>query len=85
MYKLADFRVHPPARNEMYENLKARIVNEFAYSTQTKLTKLLRDLSLGDRKPSQLLAEMRTRAAAIPVTDELLKQLLLPATFKTHS
>ncbi|XP_054082483.1 uncharacterized protein LOC128920096 [Zeugodacus cucurbitae] len=77
MYKLADFRTNPPARNEMYENLKARIINEFADSTQTKLTKLLSDLSLGDRKPSQLLAEMRTRAAATPVTDELLKQLWL--------
>ncbi|XP_039968947.1 uncharacterized protein LOC126764661 [Bactrocera neohumeralis] len=77
MYKLADFRTNPPARNEMYENLKARIINEFADSTQTKLTKLLSDLSLGDRKPSQLLAEMRTRAAATPVPDELLKQLWL--------
>ncbi|XP_039968447.1 uncharacterized protein LOC120780253 [Bactrocera tryoni] len=77
MYKLADFRTNPPARNEMYKNLKARIINEFADSTQTKLTKLLSDLSLGDRKPSQLLAEMRTRAAATPVTYELLKQLWL--------
>ncbi|XP_017462173.1 PREDICTED: uncharacterized protein LOC108355525, partial [Rhagoletis zephyria] len=77
MYKLADFRTNPPARNEMYDNLKARIINEFADSTHTKLTKLLSDLSLGDRKPSQLLAEMRTRAAATPVTDELLKQLWL--------
>ncbi|XP_018783176.1 PREDICTED: uncharacterized protein LOC108965309 [Bactrocera latifrons] len=77
MYKLADFRTNPRARNKMYENLKARIIDQFADSTQTKLTKFLRDLSLGDRKQSQLLAEMRTRDSATPVTDELLKQLWL--------
>lgn len=32
-------------------------------------------MPLGDRKPSQLLAEMRSKAANTPVTDDLLKQL----------
>ncbi|XP_036340490.1 uncharacterized protein LOC118749823 [Rhagoletis pomonella] len=77
MHKLADLRTNPRQRNEMYNTLKARIINEFADSTQTKITKVLSDLSLGDCKPSQLLAEMRSKAAATPVTDELLKQLWL--------
>lgn len=75
MYKLADLRTNPPATGQMYTTLKTRIISEFADSTQTKITKLLGELALGDRKPSQLLAEMRSKAAETPVTDDLLKQL----------
>lgn len=77
MYKLADLRDHQPANGTMYNTLKQRIITEFADSMQTKITKLLGDISLGDRKPSQLLAEMRTKAANTPITDDLLKQLWL--------
>lgn len=75
MYKLSDLREHPPAAGAMYNTLKDRITKEFADSTQTKITKLLGEMSLGDRKPSQLLAEMRTKAANTPVSDELLREL----------
>lgn len=77
MYKLADLRTHPPPTGQMFETLKARIIKEFADSTSTKLTKLMGELTLGDRKPSQLLAEMRSKASDTPVTDELLKELWL--------
>lgn len=77
MYKLADLRTQVPPQGQMYKTLKDRIVNEFADSTQTKITKLLGDMALGDRKPSQLLAEMRSKAANTPVGDDLLKQLWL--------
>lgn len=75
MYKLADLRTNPPELGSMYTTLKTRIIDEFADTTQTKITKLLGDIAIGDRKPSQLLADMRSKAANTPVTDELLKSL----------
>lgn len=75
MYKLADLRTKPPQDGRMYETLKQRIMEEFADTTQAKITQLLEAMSLGDRKPSQLLAEMRAKAAHTPVTDALLKEL----------
>lgn len=77
MYKLADLRTHVPPTGQMYGTLRDRIIGEFADSTQTKITKLLGDMVLGDRKPSQLLAEMRSKAANTPVGEDLLKQLWL--------
>lgn len=77
MYKLADLRTNPPEQGSMYNTLKQRITTEFADSTQTKITRLLGDMPLGDRKPSQLLAEMRSKAANTPVGEDLLKQLWL--------
>lgn len=77
MYKLADLRTQVPPTGQMYKTLKDRIIGEFADSTQTKITKLLSEMALGDRKPSQLLAEMRSKAANTPVGDDLLKQLWL--------
>lgn len=73
--KLADFRTNPPPAGRMYDDLKAKIIKEYADSETTKIKKLLEDMPLGDRKPSQLLADMRTRAANTPVNDELLRQL----------
>lgn len=75
MYKLSDLRDNPPAAGTMYNTLKERITREFADSTPTKITKLLSEMSLGDRKPSQLLAEMRTKAANTPITEQLLNEL----------
>lgn len=75
MYKLADLRTNPPEQGQMYETLKQRIMEEFADTTQAKITQLLGAMSLGDFKPSQLLAEMRAKAAHTPVTDALLKEL----------
>jgi len=77
MYKLADLKSHPPPTGSMYSSLKERIIREFSDSTQTRITKLLGDMSIGDRKPSQLLAEMRSKATETPVTEDLLRSLWL--------
>lgn len=69
--KLADCRTNPPPRGEMYTKLKEKIVKEYADSAEKNITKLLEDMPIGDRKPSQLLAEMRSRAANTPINDEL--------------
>lgn len=73
--KLAEFRTNPPATGNMYQSLKEKIIKEYADSEQTKITKLLEDMPLGDQKPSQLLAKMTNRAANTAVTDKLLRQL----------
>lgn len=65
----------PPEQNK-YENLKRLIIERFAESAQTKIQKLLSALTLGDQKPSQLLAEMR-RLGGTTVSDELMRTLWL--------
>lgn len=79
IFKLADFKSNPPVRNQMNDTLKNRIVKEYADSEQTKITKLLEDMPLGDRKPSQLLAEMRTKASNTAINDNFLAQLWMRA------
>ncbi|GBM70117.1 hypothetical protein AVEN_151579-1 [Araneus ventricosus] len=49
---------NPPADSK-YDALKARILSHSSQSQSTKLRALLQDLQLGDKKPSQLLQEMR--------------------------
>lgn len=75
MCKLVELRTNPPAQGQMYKTLKERIIQEFADSTQTKITKILNEMSLGDKKPSTLLAEMRAKAQGTGITDDLLKSL----------
>ena len=48
-----------PPECQKYENLKKKIIECYSVSQQKKMNKLLSDLDLGDRKPSQLLNEMR--------------------------
>lgn len=50
--------VSPPA-TEKYNNIKRRLLERFDCSEQVKLRKLCSQMELGDRKPSQLLNEMR--------------------------
>lgn len=83
--KLSDFKNTPPPPGAMYDTLKERIIREFGDSQLTKITKLLEDMAIGDRKPSQLLADMRSRAANTDVGENLLQQLWmrnLPATIR---
>lgn len=67
--------LNPPATDK-YNNLKRLILNRYAESAQSKMQKLLSEMSLGDQKPSQLLAEMR-RLGGTTVTEEFLKTLWL--------
>lgn len=64
----------PPQR--MYETLKNKIIQRFSESENQQIRKLLTDLELGDRKPSQLLREMRNLAAD-KISDKILGTLWL--------
>lgn len=71
-----------PPQNNKYAHLKARLTECYAESGQAKIQKLLSDVQLGDRKPSQLLARQR-ELAGTTVGEEFLKTLWLrqlPAT-----
>lgn len=63
-----------PKENQTFEQLKARLISAFADSEQQRLRKLLSEVTLDDKKPSQLLREMRELAGkAVP--EDLLKTL----------
>ncbi|KAF6197787.1 hypothetical protein GE061_008753 [Apolygus lucorum] len=51
-----------PLSNTPYTDLMIRLQTEFEISEGRKVSKLLTELDLGDRKPSQLLREMRSLA-----------------------
>jgi len=72
---VSDFFCAPP-ETEKYPALKKRIVAEFSDSPRRNVQKLLQDLTLGDRRPTQLLREMRTLADG-NVTDDFLRPLFL--------
>lgn len=59
-----------------YQDLKKRIIREFQESDSKKVNRLLNDLTLGDKKPSAFLREMRALAGN-QVQDEFLKTLFL--------
>lgn len=70
--------------NERYAVLKQTILDRFKNPRQSELNLLLKDLVLGDKKPSELLREMRILAKD-DVKDGLLHELWLerlPATIK---
>lgn len=57
-----------------YDVLKQRILDQFSKSESSKLKSLLQDLHLGDRRPSQLLIEMKSLAGS-KFDDDLLRSL----------
>ncbi|XP_058118076.1 uncharacterized protein LOC131284687 [Anopheles ziemanni] len=59
---------------ERYEAAKRTIVQHFEESQRSRLHRLLSDMNLGDRKPSQQLAEMR-RTANGAISDSMLVDL----------
>lgn len=63
----------PPANNK-YLAIKNRIIAEFQQSDQHKLRILLREIELGDLKPSQLLRKMR-ELSKNALSDDALKTL----------
>ncbi|XP_065356074.1 uncharacterized protein LOC135950462 [Calliphora vicina] len=63
----------PPAENK-YETLKCSLLNEFIESEEKRLRQLLENISVGDKKPSALLREMRALASG-KVSEDLLKTL----------
>ncbi|KAJ6642924.1 Retrovirus-related Pol polyprotein from transposon 17.6, partial [Pseudolycoriella hygida] len=71
--QVANAVLHPPDQDK-YGNLKAKILNNFSDSNHKKMSKLLQDTVLGDKKPSGLLNEMK-RLSTPEINEELLKTL----------
>lgn len=63
-------------QEQVYTRFKEEIINRFAESEQSKLQRALVSVDLGDRKPSQLLCEMRALVGN-SFSDEALKTLWL--------
>ncbi|XP_061389103.1 uncharacterized protein LOC133324273 [Musca vetustissima] len=57
--KVSNIIVDPPAEN-MYDTLKEKLISSFSDSEEKRLKKFLTNVELGDKKPSELLSEMRT-------------------------
>ena len=70
-----DILANPPAEHK-YETIKNKIIAEFTDSQERQIRKLINELELGDKKPSQLLRQMKTLAAR-QITDDVLKTLWL--------
>lgn len=63
-----------PSEGQTYKLLKERLISTFADSEQQRLRKLLSEIALDDKKPSQLLREMRELGGR-SVPEDLLKTL----------
>ena len=61
LIEVSDIVFNPPA-TDRYAALKNRLVKSFADNIEKKLHKLLNEVDLGDRRPSQLLRRMRDLA-----------------------
>lgn len=73
--QISDAVLTPPESGK-YDNLKKCIINTFCDSEQKKTQKLLSDIELGDRRPTQLLNEL-SELAKDRVSDDFLKSLWL--------
>lgn len=65
----------PPA-NDKYDSLKEAIIKAFGESEHAKVNRLMTSMELGDRRPSELLEEMR-RLAGTDKDSQMLKTLWL--------
>ncbi|XP_066591906.1 uncharacterized protein [Prorops nasuta] len=83
--QITDILKNPPEKN-LYENLKTVILQRLLDSRVKQVDQLLKNLVLGDRKPSQLLREMKVLAKG-EIGKEILHQLWLerlPAHIRPH-
>lgn len=69
--EVSDILRAPPPQDK-YNYLKTNLIKRFTDSVDRQLYKLLTELELGNRKPSQLLREMRTLAGT-RASEELLR------------
>ena len=74
--EVRDLILAPPA-DAPYAALKRELIRRTAGSNQQKLQKLLNELELGDRKPSQLLRRMQQLWCGGDADDALLRELFL--------
>lgn len=73
--EVEDAITSPPESNK-YDNIKTKIIERYADSKLSKIKKLLQSVQLGDKKPSQLLNDMK-RLAGNTVSDDFLKSIWL--------
>lgn len=73
--QISDAILQPPDTGK-YDNLKKCIIERFCDSEQKKTQKLLSDIELGDRRPTQLLNEL-SNLAKDKVSEDFLKSLWL--------
>lgn len=68
--------IHDPPTNNRYESLKTTVIERLSDSRHKDVNKLLHDLVLGDKKPSQLLREMKDLSKG-GVADDVLHSMWL--------
>lgn len=68
--------IHNPPTSDLYNSIKTRLLNYFSQSESSKIRILLQELQLGDKRPSQLLLEMKNLANK-HFTDDVLKTMWL--------
>lgn len=73
--QVADIVRDTPAENP-YTTLKNRLISCFAESQEKRLERLLQGIPLGDKRPTQLLRELRNIARST-ISDEVLKSIFL--------
>lgn len=71
--KVSDIVKNPPTENK-YKALKERLIRQFADSENLKLKKVLAGVQFGDKRPSEVLLEMRNLAGH-QLNDDVLKSL----------
>lgn len=72
---ISDLILNPPTTNK-YDSLKERLIKEFSDSQTQQIRKLLSELTLGDKRPSVLLRQMK-ELANNTVKDEFLQTIWL--------
>lgn len=75
LQQVSDIVLNPPLEDK-YDNLKTKIKEAFEDSVETRLHKLFTSTELGDRRPSQLLREMKEHSSNL-LTDQVLSTLWL--------
>jgi hypothetical protein len=74
--KIRFFILNPPAENP-YTNLKAALLREYAISDKDRYRQLIREVTLGDQKPSQLLSRMQCLWGSGSTENTFFKEMFL--------
>lgn len=72
--EVMDILTSPPD-DHPYEALRDAILQRTGASEKERLRRLLQDLTLGEKKPSQLLRHMQQEIGQVPIDDALLREL----------
>lgn len=75
LQRISDLLLKPPETGK-YKHLKEQLIARFTDSQETQLRRLLTELQLEDRRPSQLLREMKSLAGD-KFTEDIIKTLWL--------